>query len=127
MLAQCRDGGHPHVMRGIQIVRSTVVFYSMGNFLFDSNKDAQIESGVATFDLVRDSRGKRLENIAFHPVRNDGNPGYILPRHVTGSTAAEQLKKMLQYSRALGNQPGELAIEKDTLAVRPRAFAGDAP
>ncbi len=118
-------GGHPHVLRGIQVVRSMVVFYSMGNFLFDTNKDAQIESGVALFDMVRDARGKRLENIEFHPVRNDGNPGYILPRHVTGSTAASHLKRMLQHSRPLGNQDGEVVVEGDKIVVRPKAAPGN--
>lgn len=120
-------GGHPHVLRGIQVIRKTVVFYSMGNFLFDSNKNAQIESGVALFDLVRDAKGKRIENITFHPVRNDGNPGYILPRHITGNTAITQLKKILQYSRALNNHPSELTIEENALIVRPQAFVESQP
>ncbi len=118
-------GGHPHVLRGIQVINRMVVFYSMGNFLFDNNKDAQIESGVAAFDLVKDGAKKTLENIAFHPVRNEGNPGWILPKAVTGPHAQALLKKMLRYSRSLDNADGELAIEGDKLVVKPRAMAGN--
>lgn len=118
-------GGHPHVLRGIQVINKMVVFYSMGNFLFDANKEAQVESGVAMFDLVKDGSKKTLENIAFHPVRNEGNPGWILPKHITGIHAQALLKKMLKYSRKLGNADGELAIDGDRLVVKPKAFAGN--
>jgi len=118
-------GGHPHVLRGIQIINKMVVFYSMGNFLFDNNRDAQVESGVAAFDLVKDGTKKTLENIAFHPVRNEGNPGWILPKHVTGAPGLSLMKKMLRHSRSLGNKEGELVIEGDRLVVKPKAFAGN--
>ncbi len=118
-------GGHPHVLRGIQVINRMVVFYSMGNFLFDNNRDAQIESGVAAFDMVKDGTKKTLENIVFHPVRNEGDPGYILPKAVTGAHAQALLKKMLRHSRSLGNQEGELVIDGDKLAVKPKALAGN--
>jgi len=118
-------GGHPHVLRGIQVINKMVVFYSMGNFLFDNNRDAQVESGVAQFDLVKDGAKKSLENVAFHPVRLEGNPGWILPKHVTGAPAQSLLKKMLRHSKPLGNAEGELAIDGDRLVVRPKAQAGN--
>ncbi len=117
-------GGHPHVLRGIQVINRMVVFYSMGNFLFDNNRQAQIESGVAAFEMVKDGTKKTLENIVFHPVRNDGNPGYILPRHVTDHRATTILRNMMRYSRPLGNQDGELVQETARIVVRPRAFSG---
>jgi hypothetical protein len=58
-------------------------------------------------------------------VRNEGNPGWILPKAVTGPHAQALLKKMLRYSKSLDNADGEVTIEGDKLVVKPKALAGN--
>lgn len=113
-------GGHPHVLRGIQVFRRMVAFYSMGNFLFLINAGDRVQTGVAQADFVKDARGRRLENVAFHPVLADGGPLGNLPRAVTGAQARSVLINLRHYSKQFQNPDGAVTIDGDRLVVIPR-------
>ncbi len=111
-------GGHPHVLRGIAVHRKMPAFYSMGNFLFLINAGARVETGVAAADFVKDARGKRVENVMFHPVLANGGALGNLPRAVTGSSAKRVLVNVKYYSKQFGNPDGTLEIDGDRLLVK---------
>ena len=119
-------GGHPHVLRGIQVINRMVAFWSMGNFLFDATRGPQGESGIAHATFVKSGTTRSMKDIFFYPVRLNGTePGRKwgrMPTVVKGTSARRLLKKMLRYSRWLKNSPGEITIDKDRIAIRPKAF-----
>ena len=112
-------GGHPHVLRGIQVHGKMVAFYSMGNFLFLVNAGDRVQTGVAQADFVKDARGRRLENVMFHPVLSDAGPNGNLPRAVTGNTARGVLINVKHYSRMFRNPEGAVTIDGDRILVKP--------
>jgi poly-gamma-glutamate capsule biosynthesis protein CapA/YwtB (metallophosphatase superfamily) len=112
-------GGHPHVLRGIGVHRKMAAFYSMGNFLFLINVGTRVETGVAVADFVKDAKGKRVENIAFHPVLANGGALGNLPRAVTGPAAKRVLINVKHYSKQFNNPAGTLEIDGDRLVVKP--------
>ncbi len=112
-------GGHPHVLRGIQVHKKMVAFYSMGNFLFLVNSGDRVETGVAAADFVKDAKGRRLENVVFHPVLANGGALGNLPRAVTGENARRVLRNMIYYSKQFSNAPGSVVIDGDRIVVKP--------
>ncbi len=111
-------GTHPHVLRGISVHGSMPAIHSLGNFLFPVNADLRVETGVVHAEFVKDGSNRRIENVAFHPVRNDGGKPGTLPRPVTGRLARAILNNVLYYSKPLGNPPDTLFLSGDTLRVR---------
>ena len=112
-------GGHPHVLRGIQVHGRMVAFYSMGNFLFLINAGDRKETGVASVDFVKDAKGKRLENVVFHPVLSDSGPQGNLPRAVTGKHAQRVLRNVMYYSKQFRNPPDAVVLDGDRIVVKP--------
>jgi len=40
-------GHHPHVVQGVEVVNNTLVFYSLGNFIFDQYFSTLVQQGLA--------------------------------------------------------------------------------
>lgn len=67
-------GSHPHVPQGYEYYRESIIFYSLGNFYFDSNNFRNKEDcsfGV----LLKLSKNNRL--IEFEPVYHHTQNGYV--------------------------------------------------
>ena len=111
-------GSHPHVLRGIQIIGKSVVFWSLGNFNFDNTRGPRGESAIAQLDFVKDSNGKRMKNITFYPVRLNLDP-QKRSKVVTGKKAKSILKKVLRYSRTFRNKKCQLKIINDVIKIDP--------
>jgi gamma-polyglutamate biosynthesis protein CapA len=58
-------GHHPHVLQGMERIGSTVVFYSLGNFVFDSWRERERESVIAMVTLEKE----QIVDVAVEPVR----------------------------------------------------------
>ncbi|GGI06965.1 CapA family protein [Egicoccus halophilus] len=64
-------GHHPHVLQTVETIDDTLVFYSLGNFVFDQGWSRTRESAVARYQLAEDGTA-RIEMI---PVEvRDGAP-----------------------------------------------------
>ncbi len=61
-------GHHPHVLRPVDYDGRGVIFWSLGNFHFDTAWGWRGLSAVADFSLVKDSKGPHLANIHLIPV-----------------------------------------------------------
>jgi len=97
-----------------------VVFWSMGNFLFDNSKGAWGESGIVLATFVKDGETRTLVEVAFQPVALDGKPAG-LPRPLTGREARQINRKVMDYSRQFRNPKGFLRIDGDRIAIDPSA------
>lgn len=56
-------GHHPHVVQNIEIYKGKYIFYSMGNFIFDNNREPADKGILAEFSFLNNS----LENIRVIP------------------------------------------------------------
>ncbi len=53
-------GHHPHVLQGIEKYKNGLVFYSLGNFVFDMDPDATYDSMVVILWAEKDETGRAL-------------------------------------------------------------------
>ena len=60
-------GHHPHVLQGIELYKSGVIAYSLGNFIFGGNGRSTYDTGLFEIRL----RGKNKE-YSFIPIRIEG-------------------------------------------------------
>ena len=80
-------GNHPHIIQPMEVFSDKLIFYSLGNFVFDQEQDFQRESIVVEVNFV----GAEIESWKLHPVSinyytfqphwaDDAEAGYILAR-----------------------------------------------
>ncbi len=63
-------GHHPHVIQGMELIKETKVFYSLGNFMF--NSDRQKRFSFTEFGLLLEMHfTKEKINYSYSPVRLD--------------------------------------------------------
>ena len=60
-------GHHPHVLQGIELYKSGVIVYSLGNFVFGGNSRDTYDTGLFEIAL-----GERSVNYRFIPIRLEG-------------------------------------------------------
>jgi hypothetical protein len=103
--------GHgPHVLQAIETYHGRPIFFSLGNFVFDWEKQRQTKDGLMVRALVKN---KRLARVTFTPLsRNvDNDPVLLNPNEEEG---AEKLKQLI----ALGGDSGaKFQIEGKEIVV----------
>jgi Bacterial capsule synthesis protein PGA_cap len=60
-------GNHPHIIQPMEVFSDKLIFYSLGNFIFDQEQDFQRESVVVEVNFV----GAEIESWKLHPVSID--------------------------------------------------------
>ncbi len=116
-------GSHPHVLRGVQLLGSTLVFWSMGNFLFDSNRGAWGESALLRLEFIKEGERRYMDKISLQPITLDARPGK-LPRPAQPKKAQKILEEVLRISEPFKNPPGSLKIEGGELRIKLRDSQG---
>ncbi|MBN2525497.1 MAG: CapA family protein [Deltaproteobacteria bacterium] len=106
-------GTHPHVLRGIEIIDNMVVFWSLGNFLFDSRKKEWCESGIVHVDFVKNKTGKSMRNIRFIPVTLSGIPERL--PHPANRVRAQQIIKEMKTNSIRYQNPKNSIIFGDQI------------
>lgn len=66
-------GHHPHVLQPVEVYKDKLIFYSLGNFVFDQIGDEQNKSVIATVDVWDDG----MLSYQLTPARID----HFFPRH----------------------------------------------
>ncbi|MFT0801568.1 CapA family protein [Bacillus swezeyi] len=51
-------GAHPHVLEPIEVYKDTVIFYSLGNFVFDQGWTRTRDSALVQYHLMNDGKGR---------------------------------------------------------------------
>ncbi|MES9792247.1 CapA family protein [Priestia megaterium] len=51
-------GHHPHVLQSVDVYKNTVIFYSLGNFVFDQGWSASRESAIVQYKLKKDGTAR---------------------------------------------------------------------
>ena len=110
-------GTHPHVLRGIEIINNMVVFWSLGNFLFDAPRADWCESGIVHVDFVKDASGTSMKNIRLVPVTLSGDPKR-LPHPASPPKAQKIISDIQKNSRRFRNARGEVEYSDKIIRVR---------
>jgi len=87
-------GHHPHVVQGIETYKNKLIFYSLGNFVFDQYFNPDVQTGLV-FKL------KLLEGklvFELHPVNSEANVSQ--PTVMLGGKKADFLQNLSNYSSA---------------------------
>ena len=88
-------GNHTHVIQAIQEIEDVMVFYGLGNFVFDQNWDLHHQQGVI---LLTTFQGTELVNYQLIPTHVDFD-GRV---HIAGDQEAAQiLERIADVSRSL--------------------------
>lgn len=66
-------GHHPHVVQGIEQYRDGMIFYSLGNFIFDQYFSVDVQEGIAV-RLTLDEYTKQFEIIPFTSKHTRAQP-----------------------------------------------------
>jgi poly-gamma-glutamate synthesis protein (capsule biosynthesis protein) len=83
-------GHHPHVLQPIEVYRGAVIFYSLGNFIFDQRKPLTVDSMIALVTLARD----RVVSCEFIPCRIEN----CCPRPLNSNRARAAIRDMARLS-----------------------------
>lgn len=62
-------GTHPHVVEPIEIYKEKLIFYSLGNFIFDQYWSEETSIGLAVKLTLRREREKLRQKFAFSPLQ----------------------------------------------------------
>ena len=78
-------GTHPHVIQPVEWLESdsgnkTLCIYSLGNFVASMATASNLVGGMASFDIIKEKGGIRIENVIFEPVVHHFGPGYYNSR-----------------------------------------------
>ena len=86
-------GHHPHVVQGIEKINNTLVFYSLGNFIFDQYFNQPVRQGLV-LQLMENSNSKLELNLI--PVSSEET--LAQPKLMNESAKSLFLKNLARYS-----------------------------
>jgi poly-gamma-glutamate synthesis protein (capsule biosynthesis protein) len=72
-------GHHPHVVQSIEMVENTLVFYSLGNFIFDQYFSNEVQQGLV-LNLVL-SEEEYLEIVPVSSLETRNQPNLMSPEN----------------------------------------------
>jgi poly-gamma-glutamate synthesis protein (capsule biosynthesis protein) len=95
-------GHHPHVLQAVEVYRGTVIFYSLGNFVFDL---APGFLSPATRDsvLVKVKLSKnKIQEVVFRPlwINDGGQPEFVDKKDPKSSEILEMLRRFSAARKA---------------------------
>jgi poly-gamma-glutamate synthesis protein (capsule biosynthesis protein) len=93
-------GHHTHVVHPVEIYRGGVIFYSLGNLLFDQRGYHQRRATVAHVEWKQDpdTLGWGLSTVELHPVLRPKDMGNL--KMVEGKVARSTLSRVRRRSRS---------------------------
>lgn len=90
-------GHHPHVLQGVEEYEGRLIFYSLGNFVFDRQlQNGTDETVIANFKI----RDKKLEGVQIIPVRIRNCQPYV----AGGREADYILERLKMYSDGMNTK-----------------------
>ena len=85
-------GHHPHVVQGVEKIGNSIVFYSLGNLIFDQYFSTDVQEGLI-LKMVAMTDGFEFE---FFPVTSLGSRAQ--PREIIGNDRTRFLESLAEYS-----------------------------
>lgn len=78
-------GHHPHVLSTIEVYKDSIIFYSLGNFVFDQGWSRTKDSAIVNYKLYRDGTGRfeiiplRIKEATPSPI---GTAGFLYEQRI---------------------------------------------
>lgn len=83
-------GNHPHTIQNYEVYKNKLIFYALGNFIFDQMWSEETRTGVV---LKLNLEGSKVSSFTLHPIKIDN---FAQPRFLEGmekEQILEQIKK----------------------------------
>ena len=106
-------GHHPHVPKGVEVYKSGVIFYSLGNFTMGHGHDWWLDNFLARLTLVKGA----IPQVEILPLAGKGMD-IIQPYLLEGDRAQALLRDIQKLSAQLDTP---MTIEGNVGVIRPRA------
>ncbi|AZB44352.1 CapA family protein [Bacillus sp. FJAT-42376] len=103
-------GHHPHVLSPVEVYKDSVIFYSLGNFVFDQGWSRTRESALAQMRLMADGKAR----FELTPLEiKEGQPAPI--REMNELQRKKMVQQLTKTSKNLDwkEENGKLIFEKD--------------
>jgi poly-gamma-glutamate synthesis protein (capsule biosynthesis protein) len=101
-------GHHSHVLSEIEKYKDGVIFYGLGNFVFDQGWSRTKDSAIVQYDLLKDGTGR----FEVTPIRIRGAQPYVTKNKYYQMKIHKQLTKN-QPKENFKKQDGKLILEVD--------------
>ncbi len=88
-------GHHPHVVQSVRLVDNVLVFYSLGNFIFDQYFSSAVRQGLV-LQLLKESPGRDHYQVMLYPVSSLDK--HAQPSLMTKADSQRFLKRLSQIS-----------------------------
>lgn len=102
-------GHHSHVLSEIEQYNDGVIFYGLGNFIFDQGWSKTKDSAIVQYDLKEDGTGQ----FEVYPVRIRGAQPYVTNNKYYQMKIREQLTKNQSKEDFTTTKDGHLMFEMD--------------
>ena len=87
-------GHHPHVVQTFEEYNGKLIFYSLGNFVFDQYWSQKTQEGLAIGIVLDDGDGDALSTkVHLFPMKSEASQSYLM----TGDLRASYLEKFIGY------------------------------
>lgn len=105
-------GHHSHVLSEVEKYNNGIIFYGLGNFIFDQGWTRTKDSAVVQYDLLKDGTGR----FEITPLRIRGAQPYVTHNKYYQMKINRQLTKN-QPSENFKKEDGKLILEVDHSAI----------
>ncbi|MCK5510907.1 AmmeMemoRadiSam system protein B [Candidatus Parcubacteria bacterium] len=96
-------GHHPHVVQGIEVYKNKLIFYSLGNFVFDQYFSTDTQEGLAISVSIDDSNNFYLfplkSKLSQVSLMNEKEKNKFLQKLSDWSAVDEQIRKQIRKGK----------------------------
>jgi poly-gamma-glutamate synthesis protein (capsule biosynthesis protein) len=100
--AQMVIGHHPHVIQPVEVYKSGVIFYSLGNFVFGFYSPKEVGGMLASVVFSKQGAGYGIESARVVPLEVDNKIVQFAPRPLEGAAAMAAFGRIAEDSATLG-------------------------
>lgn len=101
--AQMVIGHHPHVTQPVEVYKSGVIFYSLGNFAFGFYSHGEVGGMLASVSFSKQNdKGYGIESARVVPLEVDSRLVHFAPRPLEGAGAMAAYGRIAEDSATLG-------------------------
>jgi poly-gamma-glutamate synthesis protein (capsule biosynthesis protein) len=100
--AQIVVGHHPHVIQPVEVYKSGVIFYSLGNFVFGFYSPKEVGGMLANVVFTKQGEGYGIESTRVVPLEVDNRIVQFASRPLEGDGALAAFGRIAEDSATLG-------------------------
>jgi len=95
-------GHHPHITQPVEVYKSGVIFYSLGNFVFGFYSPKEVGGMMASVVFTNIGDGYGIESARAIPLEVDNRIVHFAPRPQEGAKAMASYGRLAEDSAGFG-------------------------